>query len=126
VAAVVVLLLVLAASLVPALRVERGLRWANAALDSSPSYALSESLAAAGPATRSRVTATPVGALVRLGRLSDAERLARVDVRAHGDDPFAARRLYQVQRLRSRDAAARRTLRLLRRLDPKFADGTGF
>lgn len=123
---VAAVLVLFAVSLVPALRDERRLASANDALRLEPAVALRESVQASGPGTRARATATSVNALVALGDLSAAERLARTDARSHPADPIVVRRLYLVQRLRSRAVAARRTLRVLRRLDPKFADGSGF
>lgn len=118
-------LLVVAVGLVPALRDERRLQSADRSLPTDPLSAERDAVASFGPATRSRATATVVAAMVRSGRLAAAEELAAREFSAHPEDALAGRRLYQVQRLRFRDAPARETLRRLRPLDPRFVAGTG-
>jgi len=122
---IAVVLVVIAALLVPALRDEGRLERANEVVRADPATALREAASAVGPATRGRVAALSVVAYVRAGRLADAERVATADLAARPDDAYAARRLYEVQRLRFRRAAAGKTLELLRRLDPLYAAGTG-
>jgi hypothetical protein len=120
-----VVLLVAAVALLPALRDEHRLQDADRALTSDPVAAERDAAASLGTATRSRATATVIAAMVRSGRLAAAEELAAREFAAHPDDALAGRRLDQVQRLRFRDGPARRTLRRLRPLDPRFVAGTG-
>ncbi|WP_157260755.1 tetratricopeptide repeat protein [Patulibacter minatonensis] len=124
-AGVVLVLLLVAAALVPSLRDERRLDHAQDLLRTAPGRALVASEDAESGTTRSRVEALRVTALVRLGDLRGAERLARAVLRRDPSDVLTLRRLYQVQLLRKRTGAAARTKRELRRLDPKYADGTG-
>lgn len=124
-ALVVVVLLVAAAALVPAYVHERRLSRAQDALASSPARALTESVGADFATTGPRLATLRVAALVRLGRLREAEALAQGRLDRDRDDPIAARLLLQVQLLRRRTAAAAHTREILRRLDPKYAAGTG-
>ncbi|MDO9407863.1 hypothetical protein [Patulibacter sp.] len=118
-------LLVAAVGLLLALRDERRLASADRVLPTDPVAAERRAVASVGPATRSRATATVVAAMVRSGRFAAAEDLAAREFAAHPEDALAGRRLYQVQRLRFRDAPAQETLRRLRALDPRFVAGTG-
>lgn len=121
-AAVLVLAAVL---LLPALRDERRLERASAALPAHPAVAIREADAATGPSTLDRVREVEIQAYLQAGDPGAAERVAEQAVRATPDDTLAIRRLYTVQRIAGRRAPARRTLRHLRRLDPEFVSGRG-
>jgi hypothetical protein len=120
-----VALVAAAALLLPALRDERRLSDATKDLSSDPSRALALSSRAVRATTGPRVRAVQTAALVRLGRLREAEQAARADLGRDPTDVYAARRLYEIQMLRKEHGAARATRRILRRLDPRFVAGDG-
>jgi hypothetical protein len=123
--ATAVVLIVVALLLLPALRTEHRVTEASRLVPVDPPAALAKLARPDTAATAPRARALRSAALVRLGRLRDAERLERANVRARPDDVYALRRLYGLQVLRRERAAARRTAAALRRLDPLFASDSG-
>lgn len=124
-AAFALVLGVVAILMLSPLHAERRLAEATRELPTAPAASLVLSTELTGSATTDRARAVRTAALVRLGRLREAELLERADLRRRPDDVYAARRLYEIQVLREEHGAARETRRVLGRLDPRFAAGDG-